>query len=141
MSSAPSHLVGFCGTLVDGLGIRSAGQGSVSSVPGGTPALVAAGCFHGSQELEYNREEADGSLCSVCQRTEGKRLQNRELQDIEAAMKTKSIIKLCAHSTFHFQREKEMVTETELVFPACTSLFFLAKGLSRQTAQVVRASL
>lgn len=94
LSSAPSPLVGFCGTLVGGLGIRSAGQGSVSSVPGGTLALVAAGCFHGSQELEYNREEADGSLRWVCQRTEGKRLQNRELQDIEARVRARPALGL-----------------------------------------------
>lgn len=52
---------------------------------------VAAGRFHGSRELEYNREEADGSLRWVCQRTEGKPLEDQELQEIEAAMKTKSI--------------------------------------------------
>jgi len=93
LSSAPSHLVEFCGTPVGGLGIRSAGQGSVSSVPGGRLALVAAGCFRGSRELEYNREEADGFLHWACQRTEGKPLENQKLQEIEAAMKTKSIIK------------------------------------------------
>lgn len=65
----------------------------MSSVPDGRLALVAVGYFHVSQELEYNHEEADGFLHWVCQRTEGKPLENQKLQEVEAAMKTKSIIK------------------------------------------------
>lgn len=65
----------------------------MSSVPDGRLALVAVGYFHGSRELEYNHEEADGLLRWVCQRTEGKPLQNQKLQETEAATKTKSIIK------------------------------------------------
>ena len=61
-SWAPSHLVEFYETLVGGLGIHSAGQGSGSSVPDGRLVLVAVGYFRGSQELEYNHEEADGFL-------------------------------------------------------------------------------
>lgn len=63
------------------------------SVLDGRLAMVAAGCFHGSRELEYNHEEADGFLRWVCQRAGGKPLENQKLQEIEAAMKTKPIIK------------------------------------------------
>ena len=66
----------------------------MSSVPDGRLVLVAVGYFRGSRESEYNREEADGFLHWICQRTEGKPLENQKLQEIEAAMKTKSIIKL-----------------------------------------------
>lgn len=90
---APAHPAGFCETRAGGLGIRSAGPGSVFSVPDGRLALVAAGCFRGSRELEYNHEEADGFLRWVCQRTGGKPLENQKLQEIEAATKTKPIIK------------------------------------------------
>lgn len=103
LSQAPCHLVEFWEILVGGLGIHSAGQDSVSSGPDGSLAVVAFGCFHGSQELKYSHEEAGGFLNWICQTTEGKPLENQKLQEIEAAMKTKSSIKLTisAHSTFH----------------------------------------
>lgn len=59
----------------------------MSSVPDGRLVLVAAGYFRGSRELEYNREEADGFLRWVCQRTEGKPLENQKLQEIEARVR------------------------------------------------------
>lgn len=57
-------------------------------MPGGRLVLAGVACFHGSQGLEYNREEADGSPRWVCQRAEGKLLEGQMLQEVVAAMKT-----------------------------------------------------
>lgn len=86
---APSPPVGFCGIPAGGLGTRSAGRGSGSSVPGGRLVLADVAYFRGSRGWEYNREEAGGSPRWVCQRSEGKPLEDQMLQEVEAAMKTK----------------------------------------------------
>lgn len=86
---APSPLAGFYGTPAGGLGTRSAGQGSGSSVLGGRLVLADGAYSHGSQGLEYNHEGAGGSPCWVCQRSEEKLLEGQMLQEVEAAMKTK----------------------------------------------------